>query len=169
MLVKPDSHCSFCGHAFAEADPWPRTCAACGETSYRNPKPVAVILQPVDDGVLCIRRAIEPRRGMLALPGGYIDLGESWQAAAARELREEAGLTVDPEGIQALRVLSAPDSTLLVFGIAPALATADLPPFTATPEASERVVLTRVETLAFPLHTQVLRDFLGGQIRALEP
>jgi ADP-ribose pyrophosphatase YjhB (NUDIX family) len=85
---------------------------------------------------------------MLALPGGFINLGESWPSAANRELLEETGLDVDPAGVRALRVLSAPDSTLLVFGIAPAIASSDLPPFVDTPESSERVVLTRTEEFA---------------------
>ena len=165
-MSKKNSHCSYCGHPFPDGLSWPLICSACGAVSYANPVPVAVVVQPIDDGVLCIRRGIEPRRGMLALPGGFINLGESWQAAAARELREETGLDIDPEGIRTLCVLSASDSTLLVFGIAPAIAAGDLPPFAATAESSERVVLTRAEELAFPLHTSVLRGYLEGEIRS---
>jgi ADP-ribose pyrophosphatase YjhB (NUDIX family) len=167
MMGARHSHCSYCGYPFPDGLSWPRACSACGAVSYANPTPVAVIVQPVDDGVLCIRRGIEPRRGMLALPGGFINLGESWQAAAARELREETGLEIDPAGIRALQVLSAPDSTLLVFAVAPALTASDLPPFEATAESTERIVLTRSEELAFPLHTKVLREFLEGAMQAL--
>lgn len=85
------AHCGPCGARFPEGLAFPRRCAACGHVTYVNPVPVAVLLLPVDDGLLVIRRAIEPRKGQLALPGGFIDLGESWQAAAARELREETG------------------------------------------------------------------------------
>ena len=82
-MMQKNSHCSYCGARFAEDGPWPRRCAACANVSYLNPLPVAVLLQPVDDGLLVIRRAIAPV-GRLALPGGFIDVGESWQAAAAR-------------------------------------------------------------------------------------
>ena len=147
--MKKNSHCSFCGARFDDDAPWPRTCAACGKTSYINPLPVAVLLQPVDGGLLAIRRAIPPV-GRLALPGGFIDVGERWQAAAARELREETGVQIDPATIREARVLSAPDGTLLVFGLAPPLAERALPPFTATDEASERVIL-RLRRTTWPL------------------
>jgi ADP-ribose pyrophosphatase YjhB (NUDIX family) len=155
-----NSHCSFCGAAYAADLPWPRTCAACGNTTYRNPLPVAVLLLPVEGGLLCIRRAVEPRVGMLALPGGYINLGESWQQAAAREVMEETGIAVDPAEVQDFRVLSAPDGTVLIFGLATGTRTpADLPSFTPTDETSELVVLKQPQELAFSLHTQTMAEW----------
>lgn len=159
MFVK-DSHCSYCGSRFPDGLNWPRTCPTCHQTSYKNPLPVAVLLLPVDDGVLVVRRAIEPRLGQLALPGGYIEVGESWQNAAARELREEAGILIDPAIIVEYRVRSAPDGTILIFGLAPHHHLADLPPFTPTPECNERVILTIPAPLAFPLHTAIVTEFL---------
>jgi ADP-ribose pyrophosphatase YjhB (NUDIX family) len=155
------SHCSFCGAAYAADQPWPRTCAACHSVTYRNPIPVAVVLLPVDDGLLAIRRTIEPHIGRLALPGGFVNLGESWQEAAARELLEETGITIDPREVRDFRVLSAPDSTVLIFGLAPAIARADLPELRPNDEVSELVVLQGPVELAFPLHTEVVHQYFG--------
>lgn len=148
-----NSHCSFCGRRFADGAAWPRTCAGCGNTSYLNPLPVAVLLVPVGGGLLVVRRAIPPRQGQIALPGGFINVGESWQAAAARELHEEAQLVVDPAEISEFRVRSAPDGTVLIFGLAAPREAADLPPFAPNDEASERLVIAGPAELAFPLHT----------------
>lgn len=158
-MAKRDSHCSFCGAAHV-AEAWPRTCGACGNVTYKNPLPVAVLVLPVDTGVLIIRRNIPPV-GKLALPGGFIDHAETWQAAAARELREEAQIVVDPEGIRDLTVRSAPDGTLLVFGEAPPMRADELPAFVANAETLERLVIEEPIELAFSTHTDVLADWFA--------
>ena len=149
------THCTFCGARFTSGQPWPRRCAACGETSYRNPTPVAVAIQPIGDGLLVVRRGIPPAAGSLALPGGFIEVGESWAEALVRELREETGLVVTAGGVRLFDTLSAPDGTLLVFGTLPARD--ELPPFTASAETLELRVLTAPAELAFSLHTEVAR------------
>jgi ADP-ribose pyrophosphatase YjhB (NUDIX family) len=154
-----NSHCSFCGTAYTSDQPWPRTCAGCGNTAYLNPLPVAVLLLPVDDGLLVVRRGIEPYRGQLALPGGFIDVGESWQQAAARELYEETAVVVDADRVRLFDVHSAPDGTLLVFGLAPRTISAALPPVVPTAETMEWLLIDGPRELAFPLHTQVVSAY----------
>jgi ADP-ribose pyrophosphatase YjhB (NUDIX family) len=154
------SHCSYCGHPFEIDQAWPRLCAACGNTSFINPVPVAVVLLPVDDGVLVVRRNIPPQIGQLALPGGYINRGESWQQAGARELAEETDIVIQPSDLREFRVKSAPGSTtLLVFGLAPPQRSHDLPPFTPNEETQEISVVQAPQELAFSTHTEALQEY----------
>jgi 8-oxo-dGTP diphosphatase len=62
-------------------------------TSFRNPLPtVDVVVERGDGKVLLIRRR-NPPLGW-ALPGGFLDAGESAEAAARREVKEETGVEV---------------------------------------------------------------------------
>ena len=85
-----------------------RVCPHCGElvSEYRNPLPtVDIIVELEDKGIVLIRRAKEPHGW--AIPGGFVDYGESLEDAARREAREETSL--DVELIRQLGAYSAPD------------------------------------------------------------
>lgn len=156
--MQPHTFCSFCGARFPENLSWPRTCPACHHTSHRNPLPVAVVLVPVkNEGLLLIRRSIEPQAGKLALPGGYINLGETWQEAGAREVAEETGVRLDPAGIREFGVRSAPDGTVLIFGLSDPVGRSAVNAFQSTNETTEcRIIHAPVDDLAFPLHAEMV-------------
>jgi ADP-ribose pyrophosphatase YjhB (NUDIX family) len=161
-----DSHCSSCGTAFGRDPGWPRTCAGCGETAYRNPLPVAIALLPVRDGagtgLAVIRRTIEPGRGLLALPGGFIDHGETWEQAVVRELAEETGIVAPAEPAHADTLTDAEGGYLLVFGLLPLRDAAELPVSVPTDETEGWEVLYVPAELAFPLHTLAVRRWFDG-------
>jgi ADP-ribose pyrophosphatase YjhB (NUDIX family) len=170
-----DAYCSFCGTAFPPPLNYPRKCvnASCGADVYANPIPVSVVLAPVEHegetGLLVVRRGIEPRRGMLALVGGFVEEQETWQAAGAREAREEAGVEIDPAKLQAFWFTSTEPrpNRVLLFSIAAPLRSADLPAFQPGPEASERGLVFGPEGLsevfAFPLHTHAAERFFEAR------
>jgi ADP-ribose pyrophosphatase YjhB (NUDIX family) len=167
--LEPNGHCAYCGTAFVPRSPWPRICPGCGETTWRNPLPVALLLVPVDPGngrrpgVIAVRRDIEPARGELCLPGGFIEYGETWEEGAARELREEAGLLVDPAEVELFDVAST-GRHVLVFGTVAPRPGGSLPPSAPTDEATEWVVLDGPTELAFPTHTEAVAKFFAAPL-----
>ncbi len=70
------------------------TCPVCGASikQYRNPFPTVDIIIEINEGIVLIERK-NPPFGW-ALPGGFVDYGESLEAAAIREAREETSLEV---------------------------------------------------------------------------
>ncbi|MEO6396837.1 MAG: NUDIX hydrolase [Tepidiformaceae bacterium] len=93
-------YCMQCGQRLTTAVPENDTkrrlvCFDCGFVHYINPRPVAgTIPMRADGSILLVRRAIEPRIGCWVFPGGFMDMDESAEEAAARETLEEANLEV---------------------------------------------------------------------------
>jgi ADP-ribose pyrophosphatase YjhB (NUDIX family) len=69
-------------------------CPDCGREirQYKNPIPTVDVIIELGNGIILIRRK-NPPHGW-ALPGGFVDYGESVEAAAIREAREETSLNV---------------------------------------------------------------------------
>jgi 8-oxo-dGTP diphosphatase len=70
------------------------TCPSCGSSvkTYRNPVPTVDIIIELEGSIVLIERK-NPPLGW-ALPGGFVDYGETLEAAAIREAREETGLEI---------------------------------------------------------------------------
>lgn len=151
-------HCSYCGSRFPTDASWPRYCHSCDNTSYLNPIPVVVVLLPAGDGIIVIRRGIEPAKGTLTLPGGYMDTGESWQEAGARELLEETGIAVATGDIGLYDVMNGLDDTVVIFGLARQQPAESYQPFSSQ-ETLEVVLIREPIELGFPMHTQVVRRY----------
>jgi ADP-ribose pyrophosphatase YjhB (NUDIX family) len=82
-------------------------CPHCGGTValYQNPIPTADIIIRIGDGIVLIKRK-NPPHGW-AIPGGFIDYGETAESAALREALEETSLNV--EGLKLFGVYSDPE------------------------------------------------------------
>ena len=120
---------------------------------------MVVILVPVDDGVLLIKRASSGDPGW-ALPGGYLEVGENWVASGAREVKEEAGVIINPHHITPFDVRSTRKGEfLLIFGLAERISSEILSAFSPNREVLDRKIITKPEELAFPLHTEVLNRY----------
>jgi NADH pyrophosphatase NudC (nudix superfamily) len=86
--------CPVCGSAHWEINNFKsKHCADCGFTYYGNPSAaVACFIQNKQGDLLVCRRANEPAKGTLDLPGGFVDLYESAEEALRREIKEELNL-----------------------------------------------------------------------------
>lgn len=95
-------YCPKCGSdKFEVNNEKSKACSNCGFIYYFNSSAatVAVILNENKEILVC-KRANEPAKGTLDLPGGFIDMYETGEEGVAREVLEETGLTItDPKYI----------------------------------------------------------------------
>lgn len=154
----------YCPRCKADATiTYPRSlvCPTCGYAAFYNPKPVACAIPHDANGdLILMRRGFEPRRGHWSMPGGFVDLGETVEQAAIREVQEELDLRVTLNHL--IGVYSrAEDRTVVVVYAATAL---------GTPSVSEEALEVRAfspttipwQDLAFWSDESALRDLLGS-------
>ncbi|MEW5719446.1 MAG: NUDIX hydrolase [Chloroflexota bacterium] len=60
-----------------------------------RPIPGVGVVVRKDDAILLIRRGSPPRRGEWGIPGGAVEIGETWRDAARREVREECSIEIE--------------------------------------------------------------------------
>ena len=60
-----------------------------------TPKLMVDIVIPMEEGMVLVRRSNDPFEGQWALPGGFVEVGETVEQAAVRETEEETGLKVE--------------------------------------------------------------------------
>ena len=167
--MKAHQHCHFCGSAYAANAGFPKTCSACGQTVWSNPLPVAVVLVKIDDGVLIIQRGIDPAKGQWALPGGFLETGESWQEGAAREVREETGLVLPRGDIQLIDALSvAQNRQIIIFCMTRSRYSRTDFHFEPCEETLDLRVMKTPEALAFSAHSEYARRLLAGEFTKIQ-
>lgn len=90
-------YCPKCGaKTFVERNEKAKQCTTCGFVYYFNPSSaVACFIRNAEGEVLLVRRAKDPAKGTLDLPGGFVDMHESAEEAARREVKEETGLDIN--------------------------------------------------------------------------
>jgi 8-oxo-dGTP diphosphatase len=136
-------------------------CPKCGEPVrfYRNPIPTVDIIIETDGGIVLIARRNEPLGW--ALPGGFVDYGETLEAAAVREAREETSLEV--ENLRLLGCYSDPGRDPRQHNISTV--------YVATAKGTPRGADDAAEAAVFPLdaipkelcfdHDRIIADYLA--------
>lgn len=87
-------HCSRCGaHTAGITASWGKRCTACNSEHYPHIHPCAIVLVKRGHELLLTRKA-EWTAGRYSLVAGFLDLGESLEECAIREVREETGIEI---------------------------------------------------------------------------
>ncbi|MCD7936844.1 MAG: NUDIX domain-containing protein [Tannerellaceae bacterium] len=88
--------CPVCGeNGFSVRNEKAKQCTACGFVYYFNPSAsVACFITNPSGELLLVRRAKDPAKDTLDLPGGFLDMYENAEEAVAREVLEETGLHI---------------------------------------------------------------------------
>ena len=163
-------HCPRCAaQRSAEGDAVRFVCDACGFVYYYNVAvSSAVLILAADGHALFIRRARDPGRNKLALPGGFIDRGETAENAAIREVREEAGVWLEKvdflasfPNLYAYRSVEYPVVDL--FFVARVTTREARPLDDVTEIVWALPGSLREEDLAFPSHARALSYFAAGR------
>jgi ADP-ribose pyrophosphatase YjhB (NUDIX family) len=135
-------------------------CQACAFVFFLDPKVATGVVFSYDGGILLVQRAIQPSYGKWVFPGGYVDRGETLEAAALREVWEESGLAV--RLMRLLGVYSFPGNPVIVVAYAGEVTGGSL-------KIDDESLAVRAfppteipwDQLAFPSTVQVLKDYLG--------
>ena len=85
-------------------------CHNCDFVLYHNIAAAVSIIFTFEDKVLFTVRNVDPDKGKLDFPGGFIDPGETAEEAACREIKEELGLTISESDLK--YITTAPNNYL---------------------------------------------------------
>lgn len=146
-MIEPFRHfntCPRCGAAGPGAGTLnPFRCGQCGFVLYFNAaSAVAAFIARPDGSVLYTRRAKDPGKGKLGMPGGFVDFGETAEEALRREVLEEVGLT-----LTALEYLCSYPNQYVYADVA--YHTLDLFFIGSCPESAEAQALDAVESVCW--------------------
>jgi ADP-ribose pyrophosphatase YjhB (NUDIX family) len=129
-------------------------------TTHRNPIPtVDIIIELASGGIVLIKRK-NPPSGW-ALPGGFVDYGESLEEAARREAREETSLEIDL--VRQFHTYSRPDRDPRRHTISTVFIARSAGRPRAADDAADLGIFTR-ESLPLPLafdHAEILDDYFN--------
>lgn len=134
---------------------------------YRNPVPTVDLIIELGDGRVVLIERKNPPHGW-ALPGGFVDYGESLEEAAVREAREETSLDVTL--VRQLHTYSAPERDPRSHTIS----TVFVARASGEPRGADDALQARAfrrEELPTPIafdHAQILDDYFEGRYQDAE-
>ncbi|MCE5300253.1 MAG: NUDIX domain-containing protein [Spirochaetia bacterium] len=135
-------------------------CTPCNRHYFDNPVPGVGVIAVRDGKILLVKRKLPPMAGTWALPGGFMDQGESIENAGRRELLEETGLRADrAKFFDALSMGSYMFGTVVVLAVEASGLHGKL---TAADDAADARFfdLKKMPFIAFSGHVKFIRKYL---------
>lgn len=109
-------YCTECGSLLQPKLAFGRTrqvCSRCSHVHFDDPKVAVGVVVEMDGMIVLGRRNHEPHLGRWSFPSGYVDAGETPEAAAVREVEEETGLDIRIDRLLGVYA-SAGDRTIFI-------------------------------------------------------
>lgn len=156
-------YCPLCATALIEKDighvrrP---ACPACNFVQFLSPKLVVVVVIQYMDKLLLGKRNIEPGKGLWNFCGGYVDLGETVQEAAIREVKEEANLDVQLGDL--IGIYSGGEGSHVIIAYQASILSHQMSGLAAQHEEVSELALFAWEelpTFAFSVDQEIVRDW----------
>jgi len=110
-------YCPHCGHSWDEPDATFTiskhiACRNCDFVLYTDPKVAVCVIIEVSGKIVMIKRSLPTEHGHWAIPGGFVDAGETLESAAIREVAEEVLLEIEIAGL--IGVYSKPGNSVVL-------------------------------------------------------
>jgi 8-oxo-dGTP diphosphatase len=164
---KEPAFCMICGSKLVREwmeDRERNVCPLCRWVHYDNPLPCAAAFVRNAEGVLLVKRGVEPGRGLWGLPSGFMEIDETPEEACLRELQEETGMKGE---IIKLMGVYAQDSArykkVVIIGYE-VEAEGTLKPGSDTTE-TRYFVPDRLPEIAFSSHRTMIKEGITGDSR----
>lgn len=136
-------------------------------TEYQNPTPTVDVIIEIDGKILWIYRENHPQGW--AFPGGFVDVGESFEEAALREAEEETGLEVKLQEL--LYVYSHPSRDERQHNVT-VVFTAESEGIPKAGDDAAQAKLFDIQSPPTPIvfdHQEILRDYLTFRATGQRP
>ena len=160
------SYCVCCGGELAqrkvatENDRERLVCGKCGYIHYLNPVPATAVVIEKEKKILLVRRAGEPKKGLWSLPAGFIEISETVEECAVREVLEETGLEIELDGLEGIHtVFDDPRYVCLLIVYCGSIVSGELKP---GDDAAEAGYFGRddLPPIAFSVHEKVIMNVI---------
>jgi len=137
-------------------------CSTCDFVHWENPKLASVVIVPVDGSIVLTKRCEPPAVGSWCLPGGFVEPMEPPEVAAAREVLEETGLSVEIDKLLAAQAVDGSNIVVLYY-LARPLDVVTLKPADDADEARVFSLSDLPEAIAFAHDRQMIGEWFASQ------